>query len=106
MSNQKMLQIDDELWTLVESVVIGAADADGFHRLEKRLHSDAAARQFYVEYLDLHAQLQWRTRGQSDGASPVPAVEMSPEFRRRKRQLWLASLAAICSLATAAAVFF
>jgi ferric-dicitrate binding protein FerR (iron transport regulator) len=68
---------DDELWALAEAFVDGTAAADERDRLEARLRSEPAARQFYVAYLDLHAQLQWRTRGQS--APPAAA----PPARRR-----------------------
>jgi len=63
------------------------------------------ARQFYVEYLDLHAQLQWRTRGKSDGLTSPPQPASVARSRRSTRQLVWASLAAVASLAAAAAVF-
>ena len=55
--------VDDELWSLVETFVAGAATQDERLRLETRLRSEPPTRLFYVAYLDLHAQLQWRTRG-------------------------------------------
>src|SRR5207247_1701360 len=95
----------DELWSLVEALVDGQADDTQRAQLESRLRTDPDARQFYVEYLDLHAQLQWRTRGKSDGlAGPRLPVSRAP-VRRTSRQLILASLAAVASLAMAAAVF-
>jgi len=55
---------DSELWSLVEGMVEGTATAAERDRLEARLHAEPQAQLFYVAYLDLHAQLQWRTRGQ------------------------------------------
>ncbi len=60
--------VDDQLWELVEAYVTG----DGTQRaaLEERLRRDPVARRFYVAYLDLHACLQWRTRGEAAAAVP------------------------------------
>ncbi len=55
---------DDELWSLVEAMVDGTATPAERDRLQARLHAELEARLFYVAYLDLHAQLQWRTRGE------------------------------------------
>src|SRR5438876_11454480 len=97
---------DAELWSLVESFVEGAATSNECQRLETRLRGDESARRFYVAYLDLHAQLQWRTRGKSDRAAaarlPLPLGQGT--VLRRRRLMW-SSLAAIFSLATAAVVF-
>src|SRR5437868_6359221 len=90
-----------EVWSLVESFVEGSATGDQCQRLESLLRGDVSARRFYVAYLDLHAQLQWRTRGKSDRAA-VAAREGTAVPRRRL--IW-SSLAAIMSLATAAIVF-
>jgi hypothetical protein len=60
---------DGELWSLVEALVEGTATAGERGRLEARLRAGDQARLFYVAYLDLHAHLQWTTRGQS-----APAV--------------------------------
>src|SRR5438132_11836403 len=57
--------VDDELWSLVEILVTGTATAEERDRLDVRLRADPSARLFYVTYLDLHAQLQWSTRGAS-----------------------------------------
>lgn len=62
---------DDELWTLVEAVIAGTADEADRDRLEARLRTEPQARLFYVAYLDIHAHLQWMTRGQSADAANV-----------------------------------
>jgi hypothetical protein len=69
---------DSDLWALVESLVDGAAAPAERGRLEARLRAEPQARLFYVAYLDLHAQLQWQTRGGS-----VPAAAMSQSRSRR-----------------------
>src|SRR4051812_24853288 len=99
------LAADDELWTLVEALVEGTLDDTTRQRLESRLRSDATARQFYVAYLDLHANLQWQTRGQSDRPASQNAIASASAAPHRPRPLIAASLAALISLATAAAVF-
>jgi hypothetical protein len=91
---------DEPLWSLVEALVEGTADEVQRNELDRRLRADAAARRFYVEYLDLHAQLQWRTRGRSDGTA-----QSKNQTKPATRQLVIASLGALASLATAAAVF-
>jgi hypothetical protein len=64
---------DEELWSLVDALVEGAATPEGRDRLESRLRADERARLFYVAYLDLHAHLQWTTRGQSVQPSDMRA---------------------------------
>src|SRR4051794_35443712 len=103
--------VDAEVWSLVESFVEGTATEEQCRRLETHLSSDESVRQFYVAYLDLHAQLQWRTRGKSDRAAESAAVGTVVEtsnatsaVKSHRRLLW-SSLAAICSLTTAAIVF-
>jgi hypothetical protein len=56
---------DSELWSLVEALVEGTATVPERDRLEARLRGESQARHFYVAYLDLHAHLQWRMRGES-----------------------------------------
>jgi hypothetical protein len=56
---------DAELWALIEALVDGTATAQERDRLEARLRAEPQVQWLYVAYLDLHAQLQWRTRGQS-----------------------------------------
>jgi hypothetical protein len=69
---------DGDLWALVEAIVDGAATAAERDRLETRLRAEQQARRFYVAYLDLHAQLQWRMRGEA-----APAVGTRPPRSRR-----------------------
>jgi hypothetical protein len=64
---------DDELWALVAALVDGTATPTERDRLEQRLRAEPVCREFYVTFLDLHAQLQWRTRGES--ARPAGAED-------------------------------
>jgi hypothetical protein len=82
-----MPHADGELWALVETLVEGTATAVERERLEARLDAEAQARLFYVAYLDLHAHLQWSTRGESAQPSnteqPQPRkLEELPESAR------------------------
>ncbi len=61
---KQALRADAELWSLAEAIAEGTATAHQRARLETRLRAEESARLFYVAYLDLHACLQWRTRGQ------------------------------------------
>ena len=70
---------DEELWSLVEAFVTETASPAQRDRLEARLRSDRQARLFYISYLDLHAHLQWRTRGVA-----VPAAQGGPPLRGGK----------------------
>jgi hypothetical protein len=96
---------DAELWSLVEAMVTGAATTAERDRLEARLRVEREARLFYVSYLDLHAHLQWRTRGDS-----VPSFEAARDVgraprmgRSRHRSFWTPPRAlAAASLAVAA----
>jgi hypothetical protein len=56
---------DADLWALVDAWLEGTATPAQKQQLEIRLAKEHQARLFYVAYLDLHAQLQWRTRGES-----------------------------------------
>jgi hypothetical protein len=86
---QPLPPADDELWSLAEAFVDGRATAAERDRLEGRLRGEPPARLFYVAYLDLHAQLQWRTRGES-----APRARARP--RRPGLSLWRpAALAAL-----------
>src|SRR4051812_24365220 len=96
---------DEPLQILVEAIVDGSADLRQRDELESRLRSDADARRFYVEYLDLHAQLQWRTRGMSDRVAGEARASLKNQRRQNTRQIVAASLAALTSLATAVTVF-
>jgi len=97
---------DDELWTLVEAFVERTLAEDERRRLDERLRSEAAARIFYVAYLDLHAQLQWRTRGESSRVAGSAPLQVAPQGASGRRRLLWSALAAIGSLAAAAAVVF
>ncbi len=85
---------DDELWSLVEAMVTGAATAAERDRLEARLRAEAATRLFYVAYLDLHAQLQWRMRGTS-----VPSRAARRNVRLSYAAAFAASVALVVGLA-------
>jgi hypothetical protein len=74
---------DDELWSLVEALVAGTATMAERDRLDARLRGEPQARLFYVTYLDLHAHLQWRTRG---GSVPVQGVRRRSAGGRRARR--------------------
>ena len=95
---------DGELWSLVETFVEGGATPDECRRLEDRLRGEPAARMFYVAYLDLHAQLQWRTRGETGGVAENANVALVGPAREIRRPLVWSSLAAIGSVAAAIAV--
>jgi hypothetical protein len=64
-SHDKLPTADGEMWSLVEEFVAGTATPAQQERLEARLHAEESARLFYVAYLDLHAALQWRMRGEA-----------------------------------------
>jgi hypothetical protein len=85
--------VDGDLWSLVEALVTGTDSAAERARLEARLRAEPQARSFYVAYLDLHAQLQWRTRGESARVAPRPA---------RPGLGWPLRMAAAAALALAA----
>lgn len=76
---------DGDLWELVEAYVEGTGAPAERARLEARLRDEASARLFYVAFLDLHASLQWRTRGEASrpGAGPRRGVRLRlrPAFR-------------------------
>ncbi len=59
----KLPPADSELARLVESMCDGAITPAEGRRLESLLAGDREAQLFYVAYLDLHAQVQWMTRG-------------------------------------------
>src|SRR4051812_3289814 len=94
---------DEELWTLVEALIEGSATPGQRDRLEARLEAEGPARQFYVAYLDLHAQLQWRTRGESarpDTTVARPDTTVArPSGSRRIRSPWGGVLAGAGALA-------
>ena len=63
-----------ELFELLGAWCDGTLDAAARRRLEDFLASDAAARQAYIEYLDMHARLYWDRRSPSLAASLLTAV--------------------------------
>jgi hypothetical protein len=86
---------DEELWALVEAFVEGSATAAQRDRLETRLRTEPPARLFYVAFLDLHAQLQWRTRGE---ATPTRSAERGARnSARAPRWRWAALVASVAA---------
>jgi hypothetical protein len=109
---------DHGLWSLVEALVDGTATAAERDQLAARLRVEPETRLFYVAYLDLHAQLQWRTRGESvrpddtgrpcsagQGASPEarPDSHHPPQARQRSRRLFRSPYRAAVAAAVALA---
>jgi hypothetical protein len=76
---------DDELWSLVDAHAAGTLTVAERDRLEARLHAEPEARLFYVAYMDVHAHLQWRMRGESvpavDGSQPLTGQPGGPTRR-------------------------
>lgn len=95
---------DDDLWSLVEGFVEGTATQDDRQRLNDRLCCEPQSRLFYVAYLDLHAQLQWRTRGEAGQAAPIARTVAAPRPPVERQRLIWSSLAAIGSLVASVAV--
>ncbi len=101
---------DGELWALVEEFVACTATPAERERLETRLRAEESARLFYVAYLDLHASLQWRMRGESsrpgaaDGSPWRPRRVRLP-FRPVSRYTVAASLALAMGLLVAVLVY-
>jgi hypothetical protein len=89
----------EELWALVEALVAGTATPEERDRLEEVLRADAPARQFYVTYLDLHAQLQWRTRGKSapPASAEAGAKRTTPRTQRARRSPWVVAGLAVAA---------
>jgi hypothetical protein len=78
---------DGELWALVDAFLDSTATVAERDRLDARLRDEPQARSFYVAYLDLHAQLQWRTRGGS----------ARPAHPRGRWRGWLAAAVALAA---------
>jgi hypothetical protein len=93
---ERLPTADGELWSLVEAVVDGTAGVAEQARLEARLRAEPEARLFYVAYLDLHAHLQWRTRGGS-AARPSPQPKGRPALRAPRVALWVAASLALAA---------
>jgi hypothetical protein len=79
----------EEMFDLLAAVCNGTITAHEHQRLEQLLAADAAARQFYFDYLDLHLHLrQWqRTQAMPAAAnesvdlpspSPIPPIVIDP----------------------------
>jgi hypothetical protein len=96
---------DAELWALVEAFVDGSAGPAEHQQLERRLGAEANARLFYVAYLDLHAQLQWRTRGEAPPISNALEQITSPKPTERRVSGPLSRRAIVAALALAAGLF-
>ena len=61
----------DELWRLLEAVCEDDLTMPQAARLEEILKSDADARRYYLEYLDLHGALYWDTAVGGDSEAPA-----------------------------------
>jgi hypothetical protein len=75
----KLPPADSELARLVESFCDGTITPAEGRRLESLLAGDREAQLFYVAYLDLHAQVQWMTRGDGNDV-PAPAIGATVEL--------------------------
>ncbi|MBN1394305.1 MAG: NPCBM/NEW2 domain-containing protein [Pirellulales bacterium] len=69
---------DDELARLVESYCDGAISSGERDRLELLLSGGRDAKLFFVAYLDLHAQMQWLTRGEKQEMENIEAMDAQP----------------------------
>lgn len=81
-----------ELRELVDKYVSGTLSPGERDRLDAVLLEDPDARAFYVEYLDLHAQLQWDLRAGRPGPRPLDAPRTVPAGRRAA---WIGTAAAL-----------
>ena len=50
--------VSPEVWSLIEAVCNGTIDDAQMDDLQARLRADARLREFYVDFLNLHAELQ------------------------------------------------
>ncbi|MCG2684291.1 MAG: hypothetical protein L6306_11850, partial [Planctomycetales bacterium] len=66
---------DSELARLVESICDGTIAPAERDRLESLLTDDRDAKLYYVAYLDMHAQMQWITRGEGQEVVDSPAID-------------------------------
>jgi hypothetical protein len=69
MSRFPLPAADGELTALMELLCEGTIQPAQRDRLEELLRTDRDAKLYYVAYMDLHAQMQWLTRGQETGTS-------------------------------------
>src|SRR5262249_30888580 len=94
----------------VEALVQGTATAAQRDRLEARLAAEPSSRWFYVAYLDLHAHLQWTTRGEAapprDAQEPPSRGNEVPAPGRRvgARSRWALAAAVALAVGLAAAL--
>jgi ferric-dicitrate binding protein FerR (iron transport regulator) len=82
-----------ELYELLGAWCDGTLDAAECRRLEDQLGSSAAARRFYIEYLDMHARLRW------DRRLPVMARALQAAGSKSKHRYYLAMAAALVLVA-------
>src|SRR5262245_5092354 len=91
---------DDELARLIEATCNGTIAVEEAARLDSRLTSEPAARQFYNNYLFLHGEMY----SQHAAACHVPRVESqgleaaSSGARRNSWRSWLAIAAAVVGM--------
>ena len=92
-------QIDRTLRDLIESVVNGEAAVEVHTQLEQQLLASEAARDFYLEYVNLHSALRRRFLAAADDALDLPAeladfraavAADSFPLRRSRRRNWMA----------------
>lgn len=81
----------DELRELIDAVLDDRADANQMERLNQRLAESDEAVEFYVTYIDLHAELRWQRRGESANTVSVPNAVNFPktEHGRNSGRRWL-----------------
>jgi ferric-dicitrate binding protein FerR (iron transport regulator) len=104
--------IDRSLRDLVESAVNGEASAELLAQLEQRLLVSEVARDFYLEYVNLHSALRRRFLAAADGALGSPAELADFRFAvagesfpvRRRRWLHWVSLALTAAVVLVAAL--
>ena len=89
-----------ELVALIELMLEERISPEQFRQLEDAVRQDAAARRFYIEYLDLHGLLHWNnalsaTDRAEDFEPRFLAVEPTPVPSRRRLSVLVASVAAL-----------
>ncbi len=76
-SPSRLSEQSDDLWLQIGRICDGEATPEEVEQLDHRLQATAEARELFVAYLSVHAELQWRHRGassvpQDNGASAAP----------------------------------
>jgi len=94
-----------ELNRLCSAAAEGCLDSAGAARLNALVRNDDQARRFYVDYLEVHALLQWRHGGVEPLELPLAGVAVKEPPRRRARYAW-AGVAAVACAAVVAFVLF